>query len=58
MKKQFALVAAIVAAVAIGFVGPTWAVPVVEGITEVARYMLETNMVMILDGQSMRFGCL
>jgi len=58
MKKQFALVAAVVAALAIGFVGPTWAVPVVDGLADVARYMLETHMVMLLDGQSMRFGCL
>jgi hypothetical protein len=30
---------------------------VAHGLADAARYVLETHLVMILDGQSMRFGC-
>jgi hypothetical protein len=57
MNRHVILTAAVIVALAIGFTGPSWAIPVAHGIADVARYVFETQMVMILDGQSMRFGC-
>ncbi|MBT4964740.1 MAG: hypothetical protein HOM79_00890 [Alphaproteobacteria bacterium] len=57
MNKKLILTAAVVSALAIGFTGPSWAIPVAHGLADIARYVFETQMVMILDGQSMRFGC-
>jgi hypothetical protein len=57
MKTKIMYAAGIVVALALGFTGPTWATPVVQSLSDAARYFLETQMVMILDGQSMRFGC-
>ncbi|MBT3790303.1 MAG: hypothetical protein HN725_18260 [Alphaproteobacteria bacterium] len=57
MNRRIILTAAVISAVAIGFTGPSWAIPLAHGLVDAARYVFETHMVMILDGQSMQFGC-
>ena len=57
MKNNLALAMAFAVALILGFTGSSWALPVAHGLADAARYVLETHLVMILDGQSMRFGC-
>ena len=57
MKSSTILFAVALIALVAGFTGPTWAVPVYHGVTDAVRFVFETQLAMMVDGQAFRFGC-
>ena len=56
--KKAAVIAAVCLAIALGFTAPAWSGPVVAGISDVARFVLDTHFLMMMDAEGFRVGCL
>jgi hypothetical protein len=56
--KKAAVIASICLAAALGFTAPAWAGPVIAGLNDVARFVLDTHLLMMMDAEGFRVGCL
>jgi len=57
MTRKLFLIALLVGAVAAGYSSPVWAGPLIDGISAVATYVIDTHVLMLMDADSVRFGC-
>jgi len=57
MTGKLLLIALLAVAVAAGYSSPVWAGPLVDGISAVATYVIDTHLLMLMDADSIRVGC-